>query len=246
MTKRFVMLDGLDGSGKGVALEGLKEWAVNKGLRVLDLKEFYEDHDYIPEFEEVQDYEVLVSVEPTYAFVGKALRDEIIRKNKRIYTNISSMHAFALDREILYKRLLIPAIKDGKYVFQDRGVVSSIVYQPVQGKRVIPLSQLLRVPGNRVALEHAPGLLIITQVEPEVVMGRLERRSKKDDSVFDTLNFQRKIQERYSSPWLRSLFEGRKCSVVYLDTNPPKTEEDTKKGAVELFEKYLLAQKISL
>ena len=122
MTKRFIMVDGLDGSGKGTAVAGLKEWAEKKGLRVLDLKEFCEEHGYIPEFEEVKEHDVIVSTEPTYAYVGKAIREEMIRENTRKYSGIAIMHAFALDREILYQRLIIPALKNDKFVFQERGV----------------------------------------------------------------------------------------------------------------------------
>ena len=53
------------------------------------------------------------------------------------------------------------------------------------------------------------------------------------------LLFQRKVEMRYESDWLRKLFENFDCRVVYLDTNPPRTEEDTRKNAVRIWEEHL-------
>lgn len=235
---KFVMVEGIDGSGKGVIVDSLVEWAKQKNMRLLSLKDFCKEHKTFPQTEELAEFEVIRSDEPTYSFVGQAIREEIIRKNGlREYSAWSTAQAFALDREILYKRIVIPALKAGKHVFQERGVVTSIVYQPVQGK--MQLSELLRLPGNKLAMQNAPDLLIIAQITPELAMDRLQKREKKDNSIFENLLFQRKIVERYNSGWLRSLFEGHGSSVVYINTTPPKTIEDTKKESVGIWERLL-------
>ncbi len=234
---KFVMADGLDGAGKGVIVDALAGWAKSRNLRVLNLMEYCREHNTFPEADELAEFDVIRSDEPTYSFVGQAIRDELIRNNGRQYSGWSIAQAFALDREILYKRVLLPALKEGKHVFQERGVVTSIVYQPLQER--MQLSELLKLPGNRLAMQSAPDMLIIPQVSPEVVMDRLNVREKKDNSIFENLLFQRRIAERYSSEWLRSLFEGHGASVVYLDTNPPKTVEDTKNEAIKLWEKLI-------
>jgi thymidylate kinase len=149
---------------------------------------------------------------------------------------MSLAHAFSLDREILYKRVMIPALQSGLYIFQERGVVSSLVYQPVQER--IQLSELLRLAGNKLALQYAPHLLIIATVKPETVVKRLGTREKKDNSIFDTLSFQRRLDERYRSDWLKLLFERHGSKVEYLDTDEPKSVEETKKNAIELFKKF--------
>jgi len=133
MHKRFVMVDGPDGSGKGVIVNALKKWAEQKQLKVFDLRDYCMENNRFPEPEEINDFDAIVSGEMSYCWVGRALRKEIVRKNNRNYSITSTAHAFSLDREILYKMVIIPALKQGKYVFQERGVISSIVYQPVQG-----------------------------------------------------------------------------------------------------------------
>ena len=103
----------------------------------------------------------------------------------------------------------------------------------------IQLSELLKLPGNRLAVQNAPSLLLIAKVSPDTVVKRLGLRTKKDYSIFDNLAFQRKLDERYSSEWLRRLFEQHGSKVEYIDTNEPKSEEDTKREAVEILEKFI-------
>ncbi|MBI2133791.1 hypothetical protein HYU11_03870 [Candidatus Woesearchaeota archaeon] len=231
MRGKLVIADGLDGSGKGVIIEALGDWARSKGLRVLDLRR---EGAELPEPEELSDYEAILSSEPTFSLVGKAIRDEMIRENNRKYPAWSLAYAFSIDREILYKRVIIPALNSGKLIFQERGVITSLVYQPVQEK--IQLNELMKLPGNKLALENSPNLLLISKIRPETVIKRLGERAKKDHSIFDNISFQEKISERYNSAWLRQLFEKNGSKVIYIDTDDPKTTEDTKKEAVSIWE----------
>lgn len=234
---KFVMVDGLDASGKGTIIKAFGEWAASKGMRVLYFNDFCKEFHRFPEFEEVEEYDVIVTDEPTHSYVGQAIREEMIRDNGRQYSAIAVAQAFALDREILYKRLIIPALKAGKIIFQERGVVSSVVYQPVHEK--IPLSEIIHLSGNKLALQNSPDLLIILTVSADVVIHRLNERKKKDGSIYENLVFQKKLEERYSSEWLKQLFEQHGSKVLYLDTNPPKTIEETKQEAVAMWEDFL-------
>src|SRR3989338_8440508 len=150
MRGKLVVVDGLDGSGKGVIVDALGCWAEGNGLKGLDLR----DGSELPEPEALSDYGAILSAEPTFSFVGKAIRDEMVRANNRKYSAMSLAYAFSLDREILYKRIIIPALSAGKHVFQERGVVTSIVYQPVQEK--IQLNEIMKLPGNKLALDYPP------------------------------------------------------------------------------------------
>ncbi|MGB9748986.1 MAG: dTMP kinase [Candidatus Woesearchaeota archaeon] len=233
----FIMVDGLDASGKSVIINAFKDWFFSKKMKVFSLKEYCEEHKTLPEPEEIENFDVIASNEPTDALVGKAIRDELIKKNSREYSAATIAQAFSLDREILYKRIIIPALKQNKIILQDRGVVSTFVYQPVQEH--IPLNELIKLPGNRLALEHAPNLLVLTKVSPEVVMERIEKKGMNSATIFTNLLFQRKISERYNSIWLRELFERFGTKIVYISTEPPATEEETKKRAVEVLEEFL-------
>ncbi len=231
------MVDGLDGSGKGVIVNALRKWAEEKQLKILALDEYCRENNRLPNPEEITDFDVIISCEMTHCWVGCALREEIVRENNRNYSITSTAHAFSLDREILYKRVIIPALKQGKYVFQERGVISSIVYQPVQGN--ISLTEIMRLPGNKLAIQNAPNLLIISQVAPETVMQRLNQRQKQDKAIFEKINFQRKLEQRYNSQWLKNIFENHGSKVAYLDTNFPKTSEETEKETIKIWNDFL-------
>lgn len=234
----FVMIDGLDGSGKGVIATTLREYEEKKGNRVFDLREYWEETANIPELEEIKDYKFIISSEPTNALIGKVIREELIKKHPaREYSGLSTAHAFALDREILYKKLLVPALMQGKTVIQERGVITSLIYQPVQGEQ-ITLVDIMKLPGNAFALKHAPTILILTDIDPDIAMQRLKERKKQDHAIFEELLFQRKIASRYKSDWLKKICEKNKTVIEYINTNPPKTEEDTKKAAIEIWEKW--------
>jgi thymidylate kinase len=229
---KFIMVDGLDGSGKGVVVDALKEWAVQRKLNVIDLREYWKSKEGFPD---IINYDVIVSAEPTFTGWGKKLREELIKKGSKA-SKEEIAEAYSKDRKDLYKSIIIPALKQNKFIFQERGIISSLVYQPVHG---IPVEDILNLEGNKFCLEYPPHLLIITVVNPEVVMERLENREKKDNSMFEKLEFQKKIKSVYESEWLKQIFEKIGTKVVYLDTNPPSTPEDTKKKAIEILEENI-------
>lgn len=232
----LVIIDGIDGSGKGTIVKALADWAKAKNLKVLDLKDYWKVKHAFPEPEEIADYDCLVSAEPTFSMVGQAIREEIIKDNNRHYSAFTTAEAFALDREILYRRIIIPAIKQGKYIFQERSVTTSLIYQPIQ-KEPLSLKKILDLSGNKLALKYRPDLLIITQIEPKTALKRLALRDKKDGTIFEKLPFLEKLNKRFSAPWFKKIFEKRGSKVVYLTTN--KTVYDTIEEAVQIWENFL-------
>jgi thymidylate kinase len=112
-------------------------------------------------------------------------------------------------------------------------VITSIVYQPLM-ENSYTLEEIKGLEGNKFCLNNAPDLLIITIVNPEVVIERLKTRKKEDDAIFEQLEFQKKVKSIYESSWLKQLFEEKGSKVVFLDTNPPKTVEDTKNKAIKI------------
>lgn len=241
MDYKLVLIEGIDGSGKGVVTDTFKELAEKEGLKCFDLREFIKKEKEFPEYDVIKSYDIIISAEPTYGWVGRAIRQEMIRDNKRKYSALAVAQAYSLDRKILYKRLLIRALQDGKVVLQERSVVSSIAYQPLQAQvqgEDLPLETVLKLPGNKLAIEdYPPSIVIITRLNPETAIQRLADRDKKDVCIFERLDFQRKLQKRYESTWLRSLFEKQGSKVVYLDTN--ETIEVTKDQVKKMWDEYL-------
>jgi thymidylate kinase len=82
MNKRgkLIMIDGIDGSGKTTITQYWKEYLESQGKKVFDLKSYWKAHDRHPTFEEIKDYDVLLSAEMSYTVIGKVLREELINK----------------------------------------------------------------------------------------------------------------------------------------------------------------------
>jgi dTMP kinase len=232
----LVIADGIDGSGKGTIIKALAQWAEAKKLKVFDLKDYWKTKYTFPEPKEIEHYDVIISAEPTFSMVGQAIREEIVRDNNRHYSAWTTAEAFSLDREILYRRVIIPALEQGKIIFQERGVTTSLIYQPIQ-KEPLELKKIMRLSGNKLALEYRPDLLIITLVDPKEAVRRLAERDKKDNVIFEKLPFLEKISERFAAPWFRELMESRGSEFVYLKTD--KTVYDTIEEAVGIFEKFI-------
>ena len=153
------------------------------------------------------------------------------------YPALTIAHAFALDREILYKKVVLPALRLGKNVVQERGFASTMVYQPVQDK--IPLPEIMALPGNKLASQNPPDLLLILKTNPDEAVSRLNSRFSQKYSLFDNLLFQRKIEERYSSLWLKGYFEKLGTKVYSFETSSPVTVEQNRKNALRLFQNMI-------
>ena len=126
------MLDGIDGSGKSTILQAWKEDLAAQGNGIFDLKNYWQTAGRYPELSEMKAYDFIFSCEPTYTGVGSVIRDELVRRPG--YPPQAIAHAFSLDRLVLYTKIIIPLLKEGKCVIQDRGVSSSLAYQSLQSE----------------------------------------------------------------------------------------------------------------
>ncbi|MFH1098740.1 MAG: hypothetical protein V1723_02385 [Candidatus Uhrbacteria bacterium] len=215
----FVIVDGIDGSGKGTIVNALAERRRANGARIFDLREFAKRERRLPEPDELADTNVIISCEPTYAWVGSAIRDELIRDNHRDYRARTTAEAFALDRLVLYRRVTLPARERGIDVIQERSITSSLAYQPIQAEPVA-IEDVCALEGNAFALAHPPDVCIIVSTEPERAIKRLElRTAKQDAAIFEKLPILKRLHERYHAPWFRELLEGHGWNVEYLDAN---------------------------
>lgn len=194
------------------------EALTNEGLRVFDIPTWSKEEGRLPLFEECRDADVIFAPEPTGVWIGAAIRQELIRDGAG-YDGRTIAHAFALDRLILFRRLLIPLRTAGKIIIQDRNVSTSLIYQPTQ-KNSFTLEELMELEGNTVALTNAPDLLVVADCPAEVAMERLSGRGeKKDNAIFEKLDTLRLFGERFRASWFHDLWQAHGTEVRYLDTN---------------------------
>lgn len=211
----LIMIDGIDSSGKSTIVAAWKEYLAAQGNALFDLKDYWKKNGRHPEFSELKAYDFIFSAEPTHVGIGKVIREELI-KNGTSYPGKAIAEAYSLDRLILYHKLIIPALAEGKCVIQDRGVSTSLCYQPLTDASITP-AWLAALPGNALALEHRPDHLILLTVDAERAMKRLAARyEKQDNAIFEKLDFQKKAAEIFASPEFRQLFAAHGTEVHYL------------------------------
>lgn len=202
------MIDGIDGSGKTTITQYWKEYLESQGKKVFDLKSYWKAHDRHPTFEEIKDYDVLLSAEMSYTGIGKVLREELINKASN-YPALAIAEAYALDRLIIYTKLLIPFLHSGKLVISDRGVSTSLAYQRSMSPE-LTFEVLSGIPGNALALQYAPDHLVIVQINPEVALARLTGRADKNDAaIFEHLDVMKRNMSAFNAPEYRAFFTQR-------------------------------------
>ncbi len=214
----FIMVDGIEGSGKSTILEAWKQYLAGEGNALFDLKDYWKENGRHPDFAELKSYDFILTSEPSYVGVGKVIREELIKKGTS-YPGRAIAEAYALDRLIIYTKIIVPALREGKCIIQDRGVSTSLCYQPLTDPSVTP-AWLSSLSGNALALEHRPDHLILLKIDPERAMKRLaERYEKQDDAIFEKLDFMKKTAEVFASPEYQKFFTIHGTQVHYLPSN---------------------------
>ncbi len=214
---KLIIIDGIDGCGKSTILDFWVEHLKNQGKKIFVLKEYWKENHRHPLPEEVSDYDVIISAEPTYVWSGAGIRQEMIR-NGTDYSARAIAHAYALDRMVLYKRLLVPLRESGKIILQDRGVSTSLCYQSVQAGGLLQ-NEIAEIEGNAYALEHAPDHLVLTHMPIDQALKRVGGRTEKnDDALFEKADFLTKAQDCFLSDEYQHHFTSRGTKIHLLNS----------------------------
>jgi len=105
MKGKFVVIEGIDGSGKTTVIKVLK--------KILERRK----------------YKVKVTKEPTNGLVGRAIYEYIRKESKRDL--IIEALLFAADRRWHNLKIIIPSLDIYDFVISDRYIFSSLAYQTV-------------------------------------------------------------------------------------------------------------------
>ena len=166
----FIVVDGLDGSGKSEILKML--------------------HNYL--FSKHKKYRLLTTREPTNGRYGKKIR-EMLRKEKDPGSSSKILiELFVKDRQEHLKSTIEPFLKNSNnhelnIVLCDRYYYSTIAFQGAQGldiKELIAKNKSFR----------KPDIAFILDVEPSLALKRIEYRKKEK---FEQLEFMKKIRQNF-------------------------------------------------
>lgn len=203
----YIVLEGLDGTGKTTLLEALEKYLVEQGKTCFSVVDFSRLNNRLPNPTDVfkgvamQDADVIFTAEPTHAEVGGIIRTELIAINQRTYNPLTIAHAYGLDREIHFRKIVGPALQKNKLVVQSRSWISSLVFQQAASQE-IDLDELLAIPANQLVANTPPDAFLYTRVkQPELI---IERMKGRDYDQFENLDFQEKIFAGFESDWLQN------------------------------------------
>ncbi len=169
MKNLFIVIDGMDGSGKGEQINNLSEYLVSKG------------------------YNVLKTFEPTNGKYGKRIR-KMLREHKDPMSNSAEMlDLYCMDRREHLRNEIEPFISEGisKAVVSDRYYHSTIAFQSAQG---IPVQKIISMNKDF----RKPDLMLILDLDPEVSMQRIEKRGNPKEK-FEQLSFMQKLRMNFLS-----------------------------------------------
>jgi len=250
----FVVVDGLDGIGKGEIERALIGYEQKQGRTVFDTISFsMANKKGLPELSDFWNppftyYETILTAEPTYSGMGHTIRNEIIQKNGRRYSSEIEIEAYSLDRMVQMTRVVVPALVNGLRVIQSRSVASTLCYQSLRAEEEgrnpeETRRRILEHEGNVLQLRWFPDLLIIPTIrDVSELARRRENRQKEDNAIFERNEFQRKLKPLYESKWLRDVFEEAGSVVAYLDAGI--SEQETRRQAIEIYSSFVLDKKI--
>lgn len=166
----FIVLDGMDGSGKSEMVKRL--------------------HNYL--FSKNKKHRILTTREPTNGKYGKDIRKILALEEDPNINAENLLELFLKDREDHLKNTIIPFLKKSNehevnIVICDRYYYSTIAFQATQG-----LAMGMLIGKNKGFLK--PDVALILDVEPDTALERISHRKREK---FEKLEFMKKLRKKF-------------------------------------------------
>ena len=167
MTGKFITFEGADGSGKTTQIEKIKEYLEKQG------------------------HKCLLTREPGGSDLGNKIREILLHYDGEV-DSLAELLLYMADRAQHVKKVIIPALNEGKIVLCDRYTDSSVSYQGYA--RGLDIERIIEL--NKIATDGLePDLTIVFDVETEVAMKRVG--DVKDRLEQEGVEFHKKLRNGY-------------------------------------------------
>ena len=167
MRGKFITFEGADGSGKTTQIEKIKEYLENNGK------------------------ECILTREPGGSDLGNKIREILLHYDGEV-DDLCELLLYMADRAQHVKKIIIPALNEGKYVLCDRYIDSSVAYQGYA--RGLDIERIISL--NNIATDNLnPDLTIVFDVETETAIKRVG--DIKDRLEKEGVEFHKKLRYGY-------------------------------------------------
>lgn len=190
----FVVLEGIDGSGKTTTLQRVAEELTNRG------------HDVVSTFE------------PGDSKLGSELR-RLIMDNSNLTTE-AELFLFLADRAEHVGKVIKPALNRGAIVLCDRYIMSTLVYQGLNSSLDLSLSYIKDL--NTLATgELVPDITFLFDIDPRIALERKERQGLRNRLDSSSLPYLTQLREDFTS--VKNFLEEEEEYITYINANNPQT-----------------------
>lgn len=203
----FITIEGPEGSGKTSAMDWVEKQLKEKG------------------------YSILRTREPGGTPISEQIRNVILNKENKAMDYRTEALLYAASRRQHLVEKIWPALKEGKIVFCDRYLDSSLAYQGVA--RGLGIDEILKV--NSYATEDTfPDLTLLFDIEPKLGLERIAANSNREVNRLDLekLDFHNQVRNGFLS--LAKRYPNR-----YVIIDASKSKEEVREAALNAILKRL-------
>jgi len=165
---RFIVLEGIDGSGKSSQVAPLVAWLRGRGADVVACRD------------------------PGATPAGDAVRQILLHRQEIALAPTTEMLLYMAARAQLVNEVIAPALERGAWVVSDRYLPANIVYQGHAGN-LDP--EVVRAVGGVATGGIAPDLVLLLDLDPVAATARMNRPLDRLESRGD--EFRRRLREGY-------------------------------------------------
>lgn len=168
----FITLEGPEGSGKTSAIKIVKERLESLG------------------------YQIEMTREPGGTSISEQIREVILDKRNTLMDPRTEALLYVASRRQHLVEKIWPSLKEGKIVFCDRYLDSSLAYQGYA--RGLGIDEILKV--NDYATEGTfPDITLLFDIDPELGLERINKNKDREVNRLDVekLSFHKKVREGY-------------------------------------------------
>lgn len=172
MSGKFIVFEGVEGSGKTSQIQLCKEWLLERNASVV------------------------VTREPGGTELGKSLRKFLLLSEPNSITDRTELLLYAADRSQHVEQIIKPAISGGAVVLCDRHTDSTIAYQGWgRGISIEMIEQLNFIATGGLKSD----LTILLDIDPEISLMRILRERKLDRMEQADIAFHHRVRQGYLS-----------------------------------------------